>query len=83
VDESCGLLLPPPAGPKALAVALGGLIRDPNLRRRLGGAGPGRAARLCGPSVRMGQLRVLLRERLGLPLQANPAPEVPVGGDVG
>ncbi len=55
LDESCAQLAPPlDAG--ALAELLRGLIQDPDLRRRLGRNGPGRAASLSAPSHGLGQL---------------------------
>jgi glycosyltransferase involved in cell wall biosynthesis len=58
VDESCGLLVP--AGDiDSLAEALGSLIRDPGLRRRLGTAGPARAHQLCDPPTQMARLESL------------------------
>jgi glycosyltransferase involved in cell wall biosynthesis len=61
VDSTCGVLVRP--GDAAdLATALGRLLADDDRRSRLGAAGPGRAARLCDPAERLGQLAVLLRQ---------------------
>ncbi len=48
VDDDCGILVPPEA-PEALAAALLRLIRDTDLRGRLGKNGPGKARALCDP----------------------------------
>jgi len=49
VDGTCGMLVPP--RPEPLAEALRWLVEEPEERRRLGAAGPARAAALCEPSV--------------------------------
>lgn len=48
IDERCGVLVSPD-DPPALADALERLIKDAELRRRLGRAGPDRARELCDP----------------------------------
>jgi glycosyltransferase involved in cell wall biosynthesis len=59
IDDTCGVLVQ--SGNAAeLAEALGRLLDDDSWRARLGAAGPGRAARLCAPAERLGQLGVLL-----------------------
>jgi glycosyltransferase involved in cell wall biosynthesis len=59
VDPSCGELVPPgDAG--ALAEVLRRLLTDAVWRRRLGAAGPARAAALCDPARQLGALATLL-----------------------
>jgi glycosyltransferase involved in cell wall biosynthesis len=48
VDENCGILVPPAAA-EELASALLRLIRNGELRSRLGANGPARAEKLCDP----------------------------------
>jgi glycosyltransferase involved in cell wall biosynthesis len=55
VDDGCGLLVAPNDA-IALAAALARLIDDPDMRHRLGAAGPARATALCDPAVRIQQL---------------------------
>lgn len=59
VDASCGLLVARDS-PAELAEALAKLLDDPDLRRRLGGAGPRRAREICDPRVQMNRLHELL-----------------------
>lgn len=62
VTDACGVLLPPD-DEAALRSALERLIASPGERRRLGAAGPARAAELCDPATQLGTLANLL-ERL-------------------
>jgi len=65
VDDSCGMLVEP-NDPEALAGALGTLIKDRELRARLGAAGPARATALCDPRSQMAALaRALTKLRAG------------------
>ncbi len=59
VDETCGVLLPP-GRTDELASQLERLIRDSDLRRKLGEAGPARAKELCDPAVILPQLEAVL-----------------------
>ncbi|HYM23040.1 MAG TPA: glycosyltransferase family 4 protein [Vicinamibacterales bacterium] len=52
VNDRCGRLVPAGDAP-ALADTLQLLIADPELRRRLAGAGPSRARQLCDPAVQL------------------------------
>jgi glycosyltransferase involved in cell wall biosynthesis len=59
VTPDCGRLVPPGEAETvvpALAETLGGLLADPELRARLGAAGPVRARALCHPEVLMPRL---------------------------
>jgi len=59
VTDATGLLVPAGDAP-ALAGALGTLAADPALRRRLGEAGPARAAELCDPARQLRRLHDVL-----------------------
>lgn len=60
VTSDCGILAPP-ADPALVADALDALISDPARRRRLGAAGPARAAQLCDPAERLRELATVLQ----------------------
>jgi len=64
VDESCGVLVEPDS-PDSLAAALDRLIESPDLRSRLGHAGPARARSLCDPATQMHVLTDLVRQMIG------------------
>jgi glycosyltransferase involved in cell wall biosynthesis len=59
VDASCGILVPPD-DPAALGEALRGLVRDAELRARLGAAGPAHARALCDPARQAERMRDVL-----------------------
>lgn len=59
VTEACGRLVPP-ASAEALEHALREIIVDDTARRRLGAAGPARAASLCDPAQQLGRLAALV-----------------------
>lgn len=52
VNEDCGVLIPP-GDHQSLASVLRDLINRPDERRRLGQAGPARAAELCDPATQL------------------------------
>ena len=59
VTRECGMLVP--AGDRAaLRAALRHLIEDPDARRRLGTAGPARAAALCDPATQLRRLAAVV-----------------------
>jgi glycosyltransferase involved in cell wall biosynthesis len=60
VNQSCGVLTEPD-NPANLAAALDALIQSPELRTRLGKAGPARARHLCDPAAQMLVLENLIR----------------------
>jgi glycosyltransferase involved in cell wall biosynthesis len=63
VDNSCGVLVE--AGDvSALSQALAKLVREPQMRRQLGGRGPARALTLCEPVRQLSQLFTILEARL-------------------
>lgn len=65
VDENCGKLVPPDdAG--SLALALGELIEDQQLRSKLGGHGPVRARNLCLPKKQIGELAQTIARMSGV-----------------
>jgi glycosyltransferase involved in cell wall biosynthesis len=64
VNETCGFLVKPDDA-EALAQPLRCLIESPELRRRLGQAGPGRAVELCDPAPQMRILEQLTRQVSG------------------
>jgi len=63
VTDSCGLLVPP-NDPSTLAEQLERLIQSPELRSRLGAAGPARARELCDPAAQMEGLHRLIRQTI-------------------
>ena len=63
LNESCGLLAEPDS-PASLAAALDRLIQSPELRSRLGQAGPARARHLCDPAAQMHVLEDLVRKAM-------------------
>ncbi|MCY1016828.1 glycosyltransferase [Pyxidicoccus sp. MSG2] len=69
VDYSCGVLVPPRPAP--LATELRKLIEHPEVRQRLGAAGPARAAKLCDPSVYLRNLDEALRDVVAGGLRAS------------
>ena len=72
VDDSCGLLVAP-GDHRALAASLERVIRDRDLRRTLGNAGPARARRLCDPATQMGALHRALGRVVGQEVTRCPA----------
>jgi glycosyltransferase involved in cell wall biosynthesis len=68
VTPDCGLLIPP-GERAALVEALRLLITDPDLRRRLGAAGPARATYLCAPEHAIPRLEAVLERALSSPAQ--------------
>jgi glycosyltransferase involved in cell wall biosynthesis len=80
VHGETGLLVPP-GDPHALAEALDLLLRDPDLRRRLGSSGRARAQRLFDqPAFRRAHLELYHRElaRSGLPEADAGTPRISV-----
>jgi glycosyltransferase involved in cell wall biosynthesis len=61
LDHSCGILTPP-GDAESLAMSLRELIERPDLRWRLGRAGPARASALCDPSRQMSRLHSLCEQ---------------------
>lgn len=61
LDGNCGVLVPE-GDCASLAADLGRLFASMEERRRIGSGGPARAAELCDPSARMGDLGLALRE---------------------
>jgi glycosyltransferase involved in cell wall biosynthesis len=59
VTDECGLLVPS-GDREALRNALRRVIRDADLRARLGAAGPARAAALCDPARQLGRLATVM-----------------------
>jgi glycosyltransferase involved in cell wall biosynthesis len=70
VDSDSGILVPP-NDRHALSQALGSLLSDSTLRRRVGAGGPARAHRFCEPAARLQDLRAALEALLS----SVPAPE--------
>jgi len=63
VNEGCGILVPAGEVPP-LANALRSLIENPQMRMRMGQAGPDRARALCDPANQLGRLREILQSLL-------------------
>ena len=59
VTDACGVLVKP-GDRDGLVHALASLMRDETRRRRLGAAGPARAAALCDPGARLRELSTVL-----------------------
>jgi glycosyltransferase involved in cell wall biosynthesis len=70
VTPDCGIMVPP-GNPDALRDVLSRLIADGELRRRLGAAGPARAAALCDPERIAARLAQIL-QTLSSPRRAAP-----------
>lgn len=60
LNDSCGILTEP-GNADSVAAALDRLIQSPELRARLGEAGPARARQLCDPAAQMRVLEDLVR----------------------
>lgn len=65
VSADCGILCPP-GDASALAESLGRLVGEPELRGRLGAAGPARAQGLCDPAARLREVELCLRKLTGI-----------------
>ena len=59
-DDSNGVLVQPNDA-ASLAVRLEGLLRDAELRRRLGAAGARRAAQLCDPGRQLARMHAIIQ----------------------
>lgn len=59
LDANCAVIVRP-GDVAALSAALGRLLDDPGLRKRLGAAGPARARALCDPAARMKEMSQVL-----------------------
>jgi glycosyltransferase involved in cell wall biosynthesis len=64
VDPSCGVLVPGRDAP-ALAATLQRLLDDAGTRRRLGAAGPARAAAVSDPARQLGRLASVAQSLAG------------------
>jgi glycosyltransferase involved in cell wall biosynthesis len=69
VDASCGILTAP-GDVDAVAAALRALVGAPELRARLGAAGPGRARSLCDPATALPGLAAVLSDAIAPPALA-------------
>ena len=65
VTEKCGILVPP-GNPDALRGALASVIQHPELRMRLGAAGPSRAAQICDPARQLATLAEVLSRAIAV-----------------
>jgi glycosyltransferase involved in cell wall biosynthesis len=66
LDESCGVLVPPNDA-STLAAELATLVRNEDLRHRLGAAGIKRAAQLCNPGRQLMRLHDIIRRSTSSP----------------
>ena len=64
LDETCGVLVPPNDA-ASLALQLEILIKNEDLRHRLGIAGARRAAEMCDPGRQLRQLHAIVERTVG------------------
>jgi glycosyltransferase involved in cell wall biosynthesis len=65
VTEKCGILVPA-GNPDALRGALASVIQHPELRMRLGAAGPARAGTICDPARQLATLAEVLARAIAV-----------------